>query len=495
MAPLRRPCFFPARAAFKGAVLLAAALTSGAASGATLSSGSPIWRGGVELLSEAPPIYLLRGLLSGAEAERLLTDYDVELLPEFTRSAMNSSSPAFKRCLQRFPKEACASVSAGEIQTDPELYNSQVMAEVQHRVAGFAKSPQENVEATWLFNREAAHQGLGLHLDNHHHFMFPRRAATVVVALRQDPIGFAFPLAKLRAGSHPLAEDGEFVSKLQAEARLLPFRGNSARQSLNSGSLQEALRSICRSSKQQQQHHQPSPIRLRQGDALLYYNLDADGEVDIRALHSSCLAASPDSRQFFMANFVRTSSLLNLHRSVRTPHPIVEMHSWIGARRADNGLDAGAVWVQGEELGVLDGVDCPPSALLSMVRPGSAPGEQPALLCRLPQSSEFVVLQPGEAFEVQMHLGNVGRKPWPEGSVLSLRGGQALGAPAGIRVPQQVPVGSTVNLVLDLTAPEQPGTRAHAVWSLADALHVPFGVLLWVDLAVAVVHQRSCFMF
>ncbi|CAJ1438196.1 unnamed protein product, partial [Effrenium voratum] len=73
---------------------------------------TPRWHGGVEVLAQDPPIFLLRNFMSSAEAERLMLDYDVELIPEFVSHANSSGSPVQDRCLQRFPASFCSSVPA-----------------------------------------------------------------------------------------------------------------------------------------------------------------------------------------------------------------------------------------------------------------------------------------------------------------------------------------------------------------------------------------------
>ena len=65
--------------------------------------------------------------------------------------------------------------------------------------------------------------------------------------------------------------------------------------------------------------------------------------------------------------------------------------------------------------------------------------------------------------------------------MLGLRDGDPMDGPAGISLPE-APEGGTVRLVLRLRAPRRG--KAFAVWSLADAERVPFGVLFWVDAQV-----------
>ncbi|CAJ1454227.1 unnamed protein product, partial [Effrenium voratum] len=213
-----------------------------------------------------------RNFMSSAEAERLMLDYDVELIPEFVSHANSSGSPVQDRCLQRFPASFCSSVPAEgdrcDFQTDARIFASQVMAKVHQRVGSTVGVPEENIEEAWLFNWDKKRRGQDLHLDNYHHFHFPVRIASVLVRLRDDPVGIAFPLANW-SRAHALAEDEQLLDKLQQEGNELPWRGNGQGRSFKSlGDLDEAFQQVC----------SKAPLRLSQGDALLYYHLRPDGQ-------------------------------------------------------------------------------------------------------------------------------------------------------------------------------------------------------------------------
>lgn len=430
-----------------------------------------------ELLSEDPPIFLLRNFLSSFEAERLLRDYDVELIPEFVRHANASGDPyVMQRCMERFPASFCNSTpEAGDrcdFQCDQRVFASQVMGKVHERISSTVQLPEDHIEEAWLFNWDRTRRGQALHLDNFHHFQFPKRVATVIVRLRDDPVGIGFPLATW-PGMHELAQDDELVAKLNEEGNTLPWRGNGQGRSFKShGYLDEAFQEVCRD----------APLKLRQGDGLLYYHLRQNGEVNLRSMHGSCSTEDASEPKIFMAKFVRGGSLLSTFGSLRTPELLAELRAWMDTRQRESGLDAAAIWMSGTEHGLLEPTGCQkqPRTLGSpwFVRP-EADAKNPTMLCAPP--SQFQRRRAGEVFEIHIMIGNTGAQPWPSNTVLSLRDGDPMGGPAGLRLPE-VPVGSTVPLSWQLTAPESG--KVFSVWSLADGDRAPFGPLLWVDAVI-----------
>ncbi|CAK9077012.1 Protein MEI2-like 4 (OML4) (MEI2-like protein 4), partial [Durusdinium trenchii] len=331
---------------------------------------------------------------------------------------------------------------------------------------------RDHIEEAWLFNWDRTRRGQALHLDNFHHFQFPKRVATVIVRLRDDPVGIGFPLATW-PGMHELAQDDELVAKLNEEGNTLPWRGNGQGRSFKShGYLDEAFQEVCRD----------APLKLRQGDGLLYYHLRQNGEVNLRSMHGSCSTEDASEPKIFMAKFVRGGSLLSTFGSLRTPELLAELRAWMDTRQRESGLDAAAIWMSGTEHGLLEPTGCQkqPRTLGSpwFVRP-EADAKNPTMLCAPP--SQFQRRRAGEVFEIHIMIGNTGAQPWPSNTVLSLRDGDPMGGPAGLRLPE-VPVGSTVPLSWQLTAPESG--KVFSVWSLADGDRAPFGPLLWVDAVI-----------
>ncbi|CAE7211992.1 ANKRD52 [Symbiodinium sp. CCMP2592] len=460
--------------------------------------------------------------------------------------------------MRRFPASFCESTPAAgdrcDFQSDRRVFASQAMVNVHERIASTVGVREDQVEEAWLFNWDKSRRGQDLHMDTYHHFQFPVRVATVLVRLRDDPVGVAFPLAKWPA-AHALAEDETLIEKLSHEGNELPWRGSGTGRNFKSlGFLDEALAEVCRK----------APLRLRQktqgaeGDALLYYHLLGDSKVNMRSIHASCTTESADTPKIFMAKFVRGGSLLGPYGSLRTP-PVPSELRWTGGKSA-------VVWTQlpcgstGQTMacrapgpsessghrqdtttatlckgwipvlagsvsaeygrredrnvcsGSLEGTsspglfDRPASLAVHQLCPaesqpqreqilrwvfasGHVPGsrEEPAETepnaQQLTGAHWYVQRRPGEDFEVHVVIANTGSRPWPPGTVLSLRDGHTMGGPAGLRL-QEVPVGSTLRIALPLRAPEEPGAKAYSIWSLADGERVPFGALLWIDAAV-----------
>ncbi|CAL1140552.1 unnamed protein product [Cladocopium goreaui] len=373
--------------------------------------------------------------------------------------------------MQRFPASFCQSVpEAGDrcdFQSDRRVFASQVMVNVHQRIGSTLGLPEDQIEEAWLFNWDKTRRGQDLHLDNYHHFQFPKRIASVLVRLRDDPVGIAFPMANWSYG-HALSQDTELLQRLNLEANSLPWRGNGKGRSFKSlRYLDQAFEEVC----------QEAPLRLRQGDALLYYHLHEHGQVNLRSMHASCKTETADESKIFMAKFVRGGSLLGTYGSLRTPPLLAELRAWMDQQQLDSGLNTGALWISGEDIGVLDPSRCGESQYPWFVRPAES-GSTPELLCGVPPDKEFQKRQPGEVFEIHIVIGNTGSRPWPAQTVLSLRDGDPMAGPAGLRL-QEVPPGSTVPLSLQLQAPTSG--KAFSVWSLADENRVPFGALIWVD--------------
>eukprot|EP00927_Polykrikos_kofoidii_P021083 TRINITY_DN20090_c0_g1_i1.p1 TRINITY_DN20090_c0_g1~~TRINITY_DN20090_c0_g1_i1.p1 ORF type:complete len:533 (-),score=94.24 TRINITY_DN20090_c0_g1_i1:39-1637(-) len=464
-------------------------------------------------LSHEPPIFLLRGLVSPAEAEAIIAEYDVELLPSFEYHTNESSPWAFQRCTDKFARERCArrtdQFNHCDFQEAPALFKSSTMSTVDKRIADIVGVPEDHLESAWLFNW--AKRSQGLHLDNYHHYMHPRRIATLLVRLRPDPVGVVFPLARLRdvhstvgdesadvstpSATHAVAEDEELVSMLSELARELPFRGSGAGRHVGDGAVKKAFLEICSGGGDGLQ------LRLEQGDALLYYHLNHAGQVDVRAMHASCpiggdaddivpgKAVRPRPQKLFMARFVRGASLLKAHGSRQTPHLLHDLRAWMDEQSQESGFDAGAVLLlpsgDVEFLGghtCADDVSAGTNGGFWLIRVATANGQSESL-CSLPGGREgdaeaFTWRQPGERFSVQIAVANVGQRPWPEGVMLTVRDGDSMGGQV-LRIPNEVEVGTLFMLSLDLIAPM--AGAAHGVWTLSDLDRRPFGPLFWVD--------------
>ncbi len=87
-----------------------------------------------------------------------------------------------------------------------------------------------------------------------------------------------------------------------------------------------------------------------------------------------------------------------------------------------------------------------------------------------------------QTFVKQWRVKNTGGAAWPKGTVLAFIRGDQLGAPATVPVPA-VPPGDAMNLKVQLTAPDKPGSIS-GYWQLRDGSGNPFGDPLWFRLVV-----------
>lgn len=108
-------------------------------------------------------------------------------------------------------------------------------------------------------------------------------------------------------------------------------------------------------------------------------------------------------------------------------------------------------------------------------------GQSPTPRCR--NQAEFVKnlflgdnarLKANEVFVKIWQIRNSGTCPWTEAYSLILVAGEAMNAPSQIPLPTQVNPGETVDLRVDMVAPEPQGTY-ESNWLLQDAIGERFG--------------------
>ncbi len=85
------------------------------------------------------------------------------------------------------------------------------------------------------------------------------------------------------------------------------------------------------------------------------------------------------------------------------------------------------------------------------------------------------VFAPGETFVKSWRLRNTGTCPWIEGYTVVFASGDQMGAPDSQPLPKVVAPGQTVDISVELTAPEETGTY-RGRWQIADADGELFGV-------------------
>ena len=84
-------------------------------------------------------------------------------------------------------------------------------------------------------------------------------------------------------------------------------------------------------------------------------------------------------------------------------------------------------------------------------------------------------LAPGEAFEKTWRLKNTGSCTWTTSYALVFDSGDAMDAPASVNLPGSVAPGQTIDLSVEMTAPETPGTY-RGNWKLRNASNARFGL-------------------
>jgi hypothetical protein len=100
------------------------------------------------------------------------------------------------------------------------------------------------------------------------------------------------------------------------------------------------------------------------------------------------------------------------------------------------------------------------------------------------------VFQPGATFTKTWRLKNVGTCPWTKSYQLVFFSGEQMGAAASAAFPQDVAVGQTVNISINMTAPMAAGSY-RGYWMFKNASGSLFGIgaqankAWWVDIRVA----------
>jgi len=96
---------------------------------------------------------------------------------------------------------------------------------------------------------------------------------------------------------------------------------------------------------------------------------------------------------------------------------------------------------------------------------------------------------PGATFRKTWRLRNIGTCTWSTSYALVFDSGERMGAPSAVNFPSNVAPGQTVDLSLDMTAPNSAG-HYFGYWKLRDANNVNFGIgstrdkAFWVEIYV-----------
>ena len=123
--------------------------------------------------------------------------------------------------------------------------------------------------------------------------------------------------------------------------------------------------------------------------------------------------------------------------------------------------------------------------------PTSLPTSTPSPTQCLPDATFFedvtvpddTAFAPGEAFDKVWRVRSSGCAAWPAGTRWVFVGGDRVGAPAGVAVPD-TPVGETVLIAVPMVAPGEPGTYRGS-WQMQGAGGELFGDRVYVQIVVA----------
>jgi hypothetical protein len=85
------------------------------------------------------------------------------------------------------------------------------------------------------------------------------------------------------------------------------------------------------------------------------------------------------------------------------------------------------------------------------------------------------VMQPGETFTKVWRLKNAGTCTWSKSYSIAVFSGEPMDAPSSVPLPKQIEPGGTVDISVDLVAPDSPGTYT-GNWKLKNASGVWFGI-------------------
>jgi hypothetical protein len=90
----------------------------------------------------------------------------------------------------------------------------------------------------------------------------------------------------------------------------------------------------------------------------------------------------------------------------------------------------------------------------------------------VPDGTNFTA---GEAFVKTWRLKNVGTNAWGEGYLLAYAKGEQMGGPESVPLPNTVAPGETVDISVDMTAPDRLGSFT-GFWQLRTDTGAPFGI-------------------
>ncbi len=109
----------------------------------------------------------------------------------------------------------------------------------------------------------------------------------------------------------------------------------------------------------------------------------------------------------------------------------------------------------------------PPVASCDIAAPGA-----PAIDVTIPDNTK---MQPGQAFTKVWRLQNVGTCTWSKDYSIAFFSGDEMGASLSVPMPVAVPPGTSVDISVDMVAPQEPG-EYQGNWKLKNADNAWFGI-------------------
>jgi hypothetical protein len=221
----------------------------------------------------APRVWLHHGFLSDATVDEILLAADVA------------------RCWERVSETQDTCMLESSVARP--LAHSDIMRNVDERVASALGTVVANVEPGSIQRYRAGYQTHNAHLDQGHE-MKPARVASAIIYLDDLPMGAGHTVFALASFGQP-APDGDVVSRWNRVLRsgLVQDRffwplcngDDRGKRAIAGDALYQLALQACVAGR---------GIRPRRGTALFFENL-VDGEETIEAVHASCGLALPDT--------------------------------------------------------------------------------------------------------------------------------------------------------------------------------------------------------
>jgi hypothetical protein len=98
--------------------------------------------------------------------------------------------------------------------------------------------------------------------------------------------------------------------------------------------------------------------------------------------------------------------------------------------------------------------------------------------------ADKTVFEPGETFTMTWRLENTGASTWTTNYILRFFSGDPFGSPEEVPLNREVPPGETIDIILEMEAPAEPGTYT-SVWVMSTADRSTFKEPVYLEIEVA----------